>query len=93
MPHFLRVRDVLVHIPSLANVFVGQDHISRSVITIFYNDRGDKRIEYPYGAWDEARKDEERLKAAMEEIKNALSTIPVYERDAAKTDSSGPELK
>jgi hypothetical protein len=88
MPHFLRVRDVLVHIPSVAQVFVGQDHISRSVITIFYQNRDSHRLEYAYGAWAEARKDEERLKAAVEEVKNALSTIPEYERDAAKTDSS-----
>lgn len=93
MPHFLRVRDVLVHIPSVAQVFVGQDHISRSVITIFYHNRDSHRLEYAYGAWAEARKDEERLKASVEEVKNALSTIPEYERDAAKTDSSGPELK
>jgi hypothetical protein len=62
-------------------------------VTILYQDQGTKRIEYAYGTWDEARKDEERLKAAVEEVKNALSTIPEYERDAAKTDSSGPELK
>ena len=93
MPHFLRVRDVLVHIPSVAQVFAGQDHISRSVITIFYHNRDSHRLEYAYGTWAEASKDEERLKAAVEEVKNALSTIPEYERDAAKTDSSGPALK
>jgi len=57
MSRFLRIGQKVIHIPSVAQVFVGQNHNSQSVITIRYHNEKTEAIEYPTGKWADCDKD------------------------------------
>lgn len=76
MSRFLRIGTKVIHIPSVAQVFVGQNTHSQSVMTICYHNERIEKIEYPLGKWADCDKDHERMEKCMKAVADVLSVIP-----------------
>jgi hypothetical protein len=64
----VRVAGRLVELAGLQQVWMGVDHLSNSRITLYYPNGPTKTIDYAYGQWAEAKKDENLLKDALKEF-------------------------
>ena len=64
----VRVAGRLVELAGLQQVWTGVDHLSNSRITLYYPNGPTKTIDYAYGQWAEAKKDENLLKDALKEF-------------------------
>lgn len=84
MSRLLRIGQKVIHIPSVAQVFVGQNHNNQSVMTIMYHNNKVERIEYPLAQWADCDKDHERMEKCMKAVADVLSVIPEHESKQMK---------
>lgn len=83
MSRFLHIGAKVIHVPSVMQIFVGQNYNCNSVITIRYHNEKTEAIEYPPGKWADCDKDVERLKKCMTAVADVLSVIPEKEPELA----------
>ena len=84
MSRFLLIRKTRIHIPSVDQVFVGQDWENKSVMTIMYHNNKVERIEYPLAQWTECDKDRVRIEKSIKAVADVLSVIPEKEPEQMK---------
>ena len=77
MPRFLRIKNTMVHVPSLSSVSMGTGCMGSPYISLYYHTKQDMKISY--GKWDECERDFNRVKAALKEIDTALDGIVLTE--------------
>lgn len=80
MVQFLRIRNRLYHIPSIAQFQVYPSPILRKpTLYIQYHSGSNYRVSYGWKSWDTVFEDAKRLQKAMDVCKAALATTPVFE--------------
>ena len=84
MSRLLRIGQKVIHIPSVAQVFVGQNYNNQSVMTIRYHNEYVEKIEYPLGKWADCDKDHQRMEKCMKTVADVLSVIPEKEPEQMK---------
>ena len=77
MPRFLRIKNTMVHVPSLSSVSMGTSCMGYPYLSLYYHTKQDMKISY--GKWDECERDFNRVKSALKEIDTALDGIVLTE--------------
>lgn len=81
MPRFLRIKNNMIHIPSLFNVSMGTSCMGYPYMHLSYHTKQEMKISY--NGWDECERDFNRVKSALKEIENALEDIILTEETVA----------
>lgn len=77
MPRFLRIKNTMVHVPSLSSVSMGTTCLGSPYISLYYHTKQDMKISY--GKWDDCERDFNRVKSALKEVESALEDIVLTE--------------
>lgn len=78
MPRFLRLRNVMVHVPSLSSVSIQTNCLGRPSLWLYYhNSKVNTKISY--SKWDLCESDFNKVKAALVEVEGLLAQIPLTE--------------
>jgi hypothetical protein len=78
MPRFLRLKNCMVHVPSLSSVSMASGCLGRPYLSLYYHMT--KHVQkIRYREWDVCEKDFNRVKKAMNEIEVMLAPIPLTE--------------
>ena len=77
MPRFLRLKNNMVHVPSLSSVSIGTSCMGYPYIHLSYHTRQELKVSY--GAWDDCEKDFNRVKSALKEVESYLEKIILTE--------------
>lgn len=77
MPRFLRIKNTMIHIPSLFNVSMGTSCMGYPYMHLSYHTKQEMKISYT--GWDECERDFNRVKSALKEIETALDGIVLTE--------------
>ncbi len=80
MPRFLRIKNNMVHVPSLSSVSIGTSCMGYPYIHLSYHTRQELKVSY--GAWDDCEKDFNRVKTALKEVESYLEKIVLTEEVA-----------
>jgi hypothetical protein len=80
MPRFLRLKNHMVHVPSLSSVTMSSGCFGRPYLTLHYHVTNMRKINY--AQWDVCERDFNRVKKAMNEIEVMLAPIPLTEEPA-----------
>jgi len=83
MSRLLRIGQKVIHVPSVMQIFVGQNYNCNSVMTICYHNERIEKIEYPLGKWADCDKDHERMEKCMKAVADVLSVLPEHESKLA----------
>jgi len=83
MARFLRISDMVIHVPSLANVSMTTTCTGSPRICLYYHTQ---KTQILYcGKYEECEKQMMRIKTAMKAIDNALDGIPLVEPEMVET--------
>jgi len=82
MPHFLRVKNSALHVPSISNVIMYTGCLGGGFLRIYYHN-STKSTSLSYSDKEAWWTDYKRIKEAMAEVDKLLNTLPL-------TDSSPP---
>lgn len=78
MPRFLRLKNSMIHVPSVSSVSMSSGCFGRPSITLYYHiTKNIQKINY--SEWDLCEKDFNRVKKALNEIEAMVSSIPLTE--------------
>ena len=78
MPRFLRLRNVMVHIPSLSSVSIRTNCLGRPSLSLyFHNSKENTKI--TYSQWDLCESDFNKVKTALAEVESLLAQISLTE--------------
>jgi hypothetical protein len=89
MPRFLRLKNNMVHVPSLSSVTMSSGCFGRPHLSLFYHIH--KHVQkINYAEWEVCERDFNRVKKAMNEIEVMLNPVPLTE-EPAPTSSVAPE--
>lgn len=77
MPRFLRIKNTMIHVPSLFNVSMGTSCLGYPYMHLSYHTKQEMIISY--GKWDECERDFNRVKSALKEVDLALDGIVLTE--------------
>jgi hypothetical protein len=77
MPRFLRIKNNMIHIPSLSSVSMGTSCMGYPTIQLSYHTR--KPFTVCYNKWEECERDFNRIKAALKEVETSLEKIVLTE--------------
>ncbi len=77
MPRFLRIKNNMIHVPSLSSVSVGTSCMGYPYIHLSYHTR--QELKMFYSTWDECQRDFNRVKSALKEVESSLETIVLTE--------------
>jgi hypothetical protein len=78
MPRFLRLKNSMVHVPSLSSVSMASGCFGRPYLSLYYHmTKHVQKIQYR--EWEACEKDFNRVKKAMNEIEVMLSPVPLTE--------------
>lgn len=77
MPRFLRIKNTMIHVPSLFNVSMGTSCMGYPYLHLSYHTKQEMTISYK--GWDECERDFNRVKAALKEVEAALDGIVLTE--------------
>ena len=77
MPRFLRLKNNMIHIPSLSSVSVGTSCMGYPYIHLSYHTRQELKVSY--AKWEECERDFNRVKSALKEVESSLETIVLTE--------------
>ncbi len=77
MPRFLRIKNNMIHIPSLSSVSMGTSCMGYPNIQLSYHTR--KPFTVSYSKWEDCEKDFNRIKSALKEVEVSLDTIVLTE--------------
>lgn len=89
MARFLRLKNVMVHVPSLSSVSMRTNCLGRPSLSLYYHN-SKEHTKISYSDWSICETDFNRVKAALSEIETLLSQIPLTE---VKEDSPKPVVK
>lgn len=76
MPHFLRVKNCALHVPSISNVIMNTSCLGRGCLQI-YNHNSTKPTTLSYSDKEAWWADYKRIKEAMAEVEKLLSSLPL----------------
>lgn len=86
MPRFLRVGNLMVHVPSLSSVTIGTTCMGRPILTLSYHST--KKVDIVgYVNWDLCQSDFNRVKDALTEVESLLSKIALTEPSLGKVNT------
>lgn len=86
MPRFLRLKNVMVHVPSLSSISIQSTWFGRPSLSLyFHNSKENKRISY--SQWETCETDFNKVKVALTEVESYLSQIPLTEVKEVKEES------
>ena len=77
MPRFLRIKNNMIHVPSLSSVSMGTSCMGYPTIQLSYHTR--KPFTVCYNKWEECERDFNRIKAALKEVETSLEKILLTE--------------
>jgi len=77
MPRFLRIKNTMIHIPSLFNVSMGTSCMGYPYMHLSYHTKQEMTISY--AKWDDCERDFNRVKSALKEVDSALDGIVLTE--------------
>ena len=77
MPRFLRIKNNMIHVPSLSSVSMGTSCMGYPTIQLSYHTR--KPFTVCYNKWEECEKDFNRIKTAFKEVESSLEKIVLTE--------------
>lgn len=80
MPHFLRISNRVIHIPSLSSVTISSSYFDYPFLTLTYHDTRHTIYIY-YGNWKDCEKDLNQIKNALSEVERLLSQVPLTEAE------------
>lgn len=89
MPRFLRIKNTMIHIPSLFNVSMGTSCMGYPYMHLSYHTKQEMTISY--AKWDDCERDFNRVKSALKEVDSALDGIVLTE-DTVIVSSSSSKL-
>lgn len=78
MPRFLRLKNVMVHVPSLSSVSMRTNCLGRPSISLYYHNSKES-TKISYSKWDLCETDFNRVKKALSEIEALLNEVPLTE--------------
>jgi len=73
MSRLVRIGKRMIELSGLDQVWLGQDHLTNSKITLFYPKGPAQTIQYGCGEWAQAEKDKKTLEEAMIEFKKSVN--------------------
>jgi hypothetical protein len=77
MPRFLRIKNTMIHIPSLSSVTVGTSCLGYPYIHLSYHTQQELKVSY--SSWEHCEKDFNRVKSAVKEVESSLEKIILTE--------------
>jgi hypothetical protein len=80
MPRFLRIKNNMIHVPSLSSVSMGTSCMGYPTIQLSYHTR--KPFTVSYSKWEDCEKDFNRIKTAFKEVESSLEKIVLTEEVA-----------
>lgn len=90
MPRFLRIKNTMIHIPSLFNVSMGTSCMGYPYMHLSYHTKQEMTISYV--KWDDCERDFNRVKSALKEVDSALDGIVLTEDTVILSSSSSSKL-
>lgn len=92
MPHFLRVKNCALHVPSISNVIMNTTCLGRGCLQI-YNHNSTKPTTLSYSDKEAWWADYKRIKEAMAEVEKLLASLPLTDASPAPAVASSPVAK
>jgi hypothetical protein len=80
MPRFLRLKNTVIHVPSVSNVLMGTTCFGLPFLSISYH-IPTKPIRLSFKTWPECEEQFNTLKVAMKEIDTLLNEVPLTHQD------------
>ncbi len=77
MPRFLRIKNNMIHVPSLSSVSMGTSCMGYPTIQLSYHTR--KPFTVCYNKWEDCERDFNRIKSALKEVESSLEKIVLTE--------------
>lgn len=77
MPHFLRIKNTMIHVPSLFNINMGTSWFGHPFLRISFHTK--QEIKIMYSTWESCECDLHRLMIAITEVATALKSISLIE--------------
>jgi hypothetical protein len=82
MPRFLRLKNNMIHVPSLSSVSMAAGCFGRPHLSLYYHiTKNVQKINYM--DWEVCEKDFNRVKKAMNEVEVMLAPVPLTEEPPA----------
>ncbi len=78
MPRFLRLKNNMIHIPSLSSVSMSAGCFGKPYLSLYYHNIKNVQT-IKYRIWEECERDFNRVKKAMNDIEVMLSPISLTE--------------
>jgi hypothetical protein len=78
MPHFLRVKNIGLHVPSISHVITDTSCLGRGYLRIYYHNSRKPTV-LSYAKQDEWWADYKLIREAMAEVDKLLSSLPLAE--------------
>ena len=92
MYQVLRIRNTLVHVPSVASIYLRKSIMGRPLLTIQQHNGWSNDIKYGWTMWHSALSDYQTIQRSMLTCQEALKSVPwmesVQHRKAASIPSS-----
>lgn len=92
MARFLRLKNVMVHVPSLSSVSIRTNCLGRPSLSLYYHN-SKENTKISYSDWSVCETDFNRVKAALAEVEGLLSQIPLTEVKEDKEEPVKPIVK
>jgi hypothetical protein len=86
MPRILRIKNTIIHVPSLFNVNMGTSLFGYPYMHLSYHTKQEMTISY--AKWDDCERDFNRVKSALKEIETSLQSIPLLDEPVSVSVSS-----
>ncbi len=77
MPRFLRIKNTMIHVPSLFNVNMGTSWFGYPFLRLSFHTKQECKISYD--KWETCERDLHRIMIAIKEIETALQSIPLLD--------------
>lgn len=77
MPRFLRVKNQMIHVPSLSSVSMQSNCFGRPYLALYFHTKDMMKIQF--AEWNDCEADFNRLKTALTEIEALLQKVALTE--------------
>lgn len=92
MPHFLRVKNNALHVPSISNVIMDTSCLGRGCLRIYYHN-STKPTTLSYSDKEAWWADYKRIKEAMADVDKLLSSLPLTDSAVVVTQDVAVEVE
>lgn len=78
MPRFLRLKNFMIHVPSLSSISIQTNCLGRPSLSLYYHTLKHS-VKFSYSNWTQCEADFNRVKTALAEVETLLNQVSLTE--------------